>query len=176
MTRGRGAASETVAQQTTETEELWPQLGLVLLRLGLGVLVFVNGVHKFGGWGGPGLEQIARRVQELYPIAAPLDGIIAVAWAAFEVIAGVGLVLGLATRLWAGLYALIAMLSLLTALGGVTGVRLGIEHTFLIFCVTGAYALIGGGPLSLDAWWQRGRTGARSPAERSGASSHDTSR
>lgn len=139
-------------------------LGLMLLRVGLGALLIVHGLQKiFGWWGGSGLSGFEGSLADLgYQHA----GLLTYVGAGAQVAAGLLLVLGLFTPLAAAAalaYLLNALLASVAAEPGVSFVDFviptGHEHQASLVLVAAALTLTGPGRYGLDA----GRGWARRP-------------
>lgn len=74
------------------------EIGALILRVTLGAIFFIHGVVKFQG----GIENIAGWFESL-----GLPGVMAYGVALLEIIGGILLIVGLATRLVAALFALL---------------------------------------------------------------------
>ncbi|WP_193043499.1 DoxX family protein [Mycolicibacterium baixiangningiae] len=137
-------------------------LGLMLLRVGLGVLLVGHGLQKaFGWWGGPGLGGFQDSLAE---IGYQHADILTYVGAAAQIGAGVLLVLGLFTPVAAG----IALAYLINALlAGVAGqsegfpffLPGGFEFQVTLIVIAAAIILTGPGRYGFDA----GRGWARRP-------------
>ncbi|MBS1695821.1 MAG: DoxX family protein [Actinobacteria bacterium] len=139
-------------------------LGLMLLRVGLGALLIVHGLQKaFGWWGGPGLGGFQDSLAEMgYQHA----GILTYVGAGTQIGAGVLLVLGLFTPLAAAAalaYLLNALLAAVVAQPGAGYLSFflpeGHEYQITLIVVAAAIILTGPGRYGFDA----GRGWARRP-------------
>ena len=139
-------------------------LGLMLLRVGLGALLVVHGLQKaFGLWGGPGLNAFRQSVVDLGYQYADILTYVAVAG---QIGAGVLLVLGLFTPLAAAAAVAYLINSLLAAVAtqpdrGYVAFFAPDGHEYLItlIVVAAALTLAGPGRYGFDA----GRGWARRP-------------
>ena len=120
-------------------------LGILVLRLGLGIMFMAHGLQKtFGAFGGPGIKAFSEMLSGL-KMAPPLFWAYVAAYT--ELLGGLFLVIGLQTRLSA------AMLLVLIVTAAITvhlkkGFFLsngGFEYTFIIACVCLALILSGPG-------------------------------
>ena len=139
-------------------------LGLMLLRVGLGALLIVHGLQNaFGWWGGSGLSGFEGTLAEAgYQHA----GLLAYVGAGAQIGAGLLLVLGLFTPLAAAAalaYLINALLATVAAQSGMAFadfvVPTGHEHQVTLVLLAGALTLTGPGRYGLDA----GRGWARRP-------------
>lgn len=155
---GPGDSDEVKAARRRGTQDL----GLMLLRVGLGVLLVGHGLQKvFGWWGGPGLGGFQ---DSLVEIGYQHANILTYVAAAAQIGAGVLLVLGLFTPIAAA----IALAYLINALlAGVAGqsdgfpffLPGGFEFQVTLIVVAAAIILTGPGRYGFDA----GRGWARRP-------------
>lgn len=138
-------------------------LGLLLLRFAVGGVFFAHGAQKvFGLWGGPGISGFARTLDGFgfrqTTNLAWLTGIT-------ELVAGAGVVLGVATPLAAaGLVAIMINTVLLKAgngffVAGASGAA-AVELDVVLGLAAAAIVLTGPGRIALDS----GRTWHRRPA------------
>ncbi|GGX95499.1 DoxX family protein [Streptomyces hiroshimensis] len=124
-------------------------LGILLLRMMLGIIMVAHGTQKlFGWWDGPGLDGTAKGFQ-LWGYPAPKA--MAVIAGLSEALGGAGLFLGLLTPLAAA-----AVLGTMVNALGVTwdgGFLLpkGVEFTLLVAVSAAALALTGPGRYAADA-------------------------
>ncbi|AFM16627.1 putative membrane protein [Mycolicibacterium chubuense NBB4] len=139
-------------------------LGLLLLRVAVGVLLIAHGLQKlFGWWGGPGLGGFRDYLAEVGFRYADILSYVA---AGGQVVAGVLLVLGLFTPVAAaGALAYLVTAVLAEAMEAHNDARLssfltdGHEYEVVLVAVVAAIVLIGPGRYGLDA----GRGWARRP-------------
>jgi putative oxidoreductase len=128
---------------------------ITIVRIVLGVVFFAHGAQiAFGWFGGPGLKNTVRVFREQLRIPAPL-AILAVA---AEFLGGLGLLVGLLSRIAALGIAIVMLVALLTVhwkfgffmnwSGDKRGH--GIEYHILILVLALVVIIKGGGPSSLD--------------------------
>ena len=161
-----GPAGSTAPSDTRPTRRplAWnggTDIGLPLLRLGIGGVVFAHGAQKvFGLWGGTGIAGFATNLQGFgYQQATTLS------WAAgvTELVAGAFLVLGLLTPLAAAAVLAIMINAVLLKLGNgffVTGPKGSdaIELSLVLGLGAACLVLTGPGRIALDngrAWHRR---------------------
>ncbi|MEU7133818.1 DoxX family membrane protein [Streptomyces sp. NPDC046261] len=124
-------------------------LGLLLLRLMLGIIMTGHGTQKLFGWfGGPGIDGTAKAFDS---VGYPAPKAMAVIAGLSETLGGLGLALGLLTPLAAA-----AVLgTMINALGatwdGGFFLPKGVEFTLLVALAATALALTGPGRYSMDA-------------------------
>ncbi|MDN5861623.1 MAG: DoxX family protein [Pseudonocardia sp.] len=165
--KGFGATETTTATKRDSRRKLaWnpgADVGLLLLRLAVGGVVFAHGVQKvFGMWGYPGIAEFTRSVEVLGYQQAP-----ALAWTVgiTEVVAGAFLVLGVIAPLAA---AAILAIKINTVAVGLTGgaallaqlAPTTVEGDVVLGLAAAALVLTGPGHIALD----NGRTWHRRPA------------
>ena len=126
-------------------------IGLLLLRLGVGLTVAAHGAQKLFGWyGGPGLSGFAGLLNKLNLRPAS-----AWAWIAAlaEFAGGLALALGLLTPLagFAVLGSMVVAILLVHAAKGFWNRSGGIEFPLMIATPALALTLTGAGPYSLDS-------------------------
>ena len=161
-----GPAGSTAPSDTRPTRRplAWnggTDIGLLLLRLGIGGVVFAHGAQKvFGLWGGTGIAGFATNLEGLgYQQATTLSWITGVT----ELIAGAFLVLGLLTPLAAAAVLAIMINAVLLKLGNgffVTGPKGSdaIELSLVLGLGAACLVLTGPGRIALDngrAWHRR---------------------
>jgi putative oxidoreductase len=128
---------------------------VTILRIVLGVVFFAHGAQKALGWfGGSGLRSTVQIFRDNLHIPAPL----AVLSVAAEFLGGLGLIVGLLSRV-AALGIAIVMMVALIAVHGKFGFFMnwygekkghGIEYHILVLALAVAVMVKGAGPLSLD--------------------------
>ena len=128
---------------------------ITIVRIVLGVVFFAHGAQKALGWfGGPGLQSTVRVFQEHLRIPAPL----AVLAVAAEFLGGLGLIVGLLSRV-AALSIAVVMIVALLAVHRKFGFFMnwygdkqghGIEYHVLVLALALAVMIKGGGAFSLD--------------------------
>lgn len=130
-----------------ETSPLWLTLPL---RLALGLIFIAHGAQKvFGMWDGPGWAKFTAG-------AAPLGLTPGWAWmgaaALAELVGGLLVLLGLATRLGALLIASVMLVAMFGVhwSGGFFLQNRGIEYTVALFAMSLALLIAGGGRASVD--------------------------
>ena len=158
-----GPAGSTAPSDTRPTRRplAWnggTDIGLLLLRLGIGGVVFAHGAQKvFGLWGGTGIAGFATNLEGLgYQQATTLSWLTGVT----ELIAGAFLVLGLLTPLAAAAVLAIMINAVLLKLGNgffVTGPKGSdaIELSLVLGLGAACLVLTGPGRIALDngrAW------------------------
>lgn len=134
------------------TDSDWLQF---LVRLILGIVFFAHGAQKMLGWfKGPGLKNSIKSLNEHVNIPAPL-GFLAIA---AEFFGGVGLILGLLSRIAAGNVAVIMVVAIVLVHGR-HGLFLnwfgdreghGFEYHLLALALAVVIVVRGSGALSLD--------------------------
>jgi len=120
----------------------------LILRVGLGIVMVAHGWQKYQG-GATGVAGF------LGNLGIPAAGLMAWVVIIVELIGGVCVILGLATRLWALLFGIIMVVAMLTAKGqapliGAMGSGCGKELDVALLVGSLALAGLGGGGLSLD--------------------------
>ena len=121
--------------------------GIALLRVGIGGIFVAHGIQKLAVFGIGGLAGM------LGPLGIPFPTLSAIAVTAAELLGGLALVAGFATR-WAALPIAFSML-----VAGIT-VHLqqgffapnGVEYVLALFLASVALSLTGSGALSVDRW------------------------
>jgi putative oxidoreductase len=134
------------------TDEDWV---ITIVRIVLGVVFFAHGAQKALGWfGGAGLQSTVRVFREQLRIPAPL----ALLSVAAEFLGGLGLIVGLLSRI-AALGIAVVMIVALVAVHGKFGFFMnwygekqghGIEYHILVLALAVAVIIKGGGAFSLD--------------------------
>lgn len=140
--------------------DLWfatsPSWAITCVRVALGVIFFAHGAQKVLGWfGGYGLKGTTG-----YLTSTGLPMVIAYAVCFFEFLGGIGLLLGLLTRL-AALAIIIVMVGAIARVHWRNGFFInwelapgkghGFEANFAFIAMALACVIAGGGALSLDA-------------------------
>jgi putative oxidoreductase len=128
---------------------------VTIVRIVLGVVFFAHGAQKALGWfGGAGLQSTVRVFREQLRIPAPL----ALLSVAAEFLGGLGLIVGLLSRI-AALGIAVVMIVALVAVHGKFGFFMnwygekqghGIEYHILALALALAVIIKGGGAFSLD--------------------------
>jgi putative oxidoreductase len=132
-----------------------PDWTLTIIRVILGVVFFAHGSQKLLGWfGGPGLKQTMRTMHEHLGLPLPL----AFAAVATEFLGGVGLIVGLLSRV-AAIGIGVTMLSAIVMVHGRNGLFMdwfgarknhGYEFHLLAIALVVVLVAKGSGALSLD--------------------------
>ncbi|RKR74902.1 DoxX family protein [Frondihabitans australicus] len=119
-------------------------LGLVALRIGLGVIFAVHGAQK--------LADIAGTQSFFASIGLPLATLLGPAIGVLELVGGIAVVAGLATRVFAGLLGCTAVVAIITthAANGFTVDAGGYEYVLVLALACAGLALTGPGSLALD--------------------------
>jgi len=128
---------------------------ITIVRIVLGVVFFAHGAQKALGWfGGAGLQSTVRVFREQLRIPAPL----ALLSVAAEFLGGLGLIVGLLSRI-AALGIAVVMIVALVAVHGKFGFFMnwygekqghGIEYHILVLALALAVMIKGAGAFSLD--------------------------
>ncbi|MFC7447344.1 DoxX family protein [Rhodococcus daqingensis] len=145
------AMPETIAPETTSGRGTL-DLGLLVLRLGLGTVVLFHGLQKlFGWWNGPGLEGFETTLSDAGFEQARL---LAILGAVGEVTAGTLLIFGLATPL-AGAAVLVVLINAwcvrqVAEPGLQFFAPSGVEHETMLVAAAVAVVLTGPGRFSVD--------------------------
>jgi putative oxidoreductase len=132
---------------------LHPDWGITLVRLMTGLLFSVHGYQKFAG----GIGGMATLFAKL---AIPLPGLMAPFIAILELVGGVLLLLGVATRVVAGLFAVEMLVTTLWVKIPSAGWNASdLDRMLLVACVL--LVLAGPGAAALDRlwWWEREEVG-----------------
>lgn len=125
------------------------QFAALPLRLGLGVIFIAHGLQKaFGAFAGPGIEGFSKFLSSLGFAPA---GLWAYAAAYTELLGGLFLILGIATRISSGLiFIVIAVAALKVHLAkGFFLSSGGFEYTLLILCACLSLIIYGPGKWSI---------------------------
>ncbi len=133
-----------------------PSWAITVVRVTLGVIFFAHGSQKVFGWfGGYGLKGTTG-----YLISTGLPPVVAYAVCFFELLGGVGLVLGLLTRL-AAVAIITVMIGAIVVVHWAHGFFInwelapgkghGFEANLAFIAMAVACVIAGGGALSLDA-------------------------
>ncbi|PCN49722.1 hypothetical protein Csp2054_01955 [Curtobacterium sp. 'Ferrero'] len=133
-------------------------IGLTVLRVVLGVVFVAHGAQKFA----QGIPQVARGFAGM---GVPLAEVATPLVAGLELVGGVFLVLGVATRVLAGLLAVDMVVAGLLAhvSAGFFAQGGGVEYVLVLAAAALAVTLTGPGRFSLDAVVQRTRRRRRAP-------------
>ncbi|NGN65568.1 DoxX family protein [Streptomyces sp. A7024] len=147
--------SFAAAQPRTATTR---DVGLLLLRLALGVIMVAHGTQKlFGYFGGPGLDGAAKGFRAMgYPASKSMATVAGLT----ETLGGVGLIFGFITPLAAAA----VMGTMINAIGvrwGAFFAPAGMEYELLLAAAAAALCLTGPGRLSVDNWLPRLRDESR---------------
>ncbi len=124
-----------------------PVIGLLLIRLVVGVIFIAHGYVKFA------VDGIAATTSFLGSLGVPYPELAAPALIALEVVGGALLVLGLGTRILGGLFAIDMLVAVLLVhlRGGFFVQDGGFEFAMLLGVLGVALALTGPGALSIDS-------------------------
>jgi putative oxidoreductase len=156
-----------ISMLAIEREKTARDLGLLAIRLILGVVFLYHGSQKlFGAFGGPGLTGFSGYLASL---GVPAPGVNAVLAASAEFFGGAFLLVGLFTRLAAIPLAATMTVAILSVHSkGFNASTGGMEYPLTLLVVAIGLALTGAGGLSLDALLARRRhaTVAATPAAR----------
>ncbi len=117
----------------------YPHIGLVMIRLALGILFFSHGFFKFSD----GIENTVAFFETI-----GLSGFLAYVVGIIELAGGVLMILGLGTRIVSVLFAIILIGALLTVKRS-TGMLGGYELDLALLAMSISLMLGGGGPFSL---------------------------
>ncbi|MGL4463297.1 MAG: DoxX family protein [Planctomycetia bacterium] len=141
-------------------------LGLLLIRLMVGWVFVFHGAQKvFGVFEGPGIAKFA---EALASMGVPNHEPMAYAAAFAELLGGVSLILGFATRLFAVPLLVTMLVAAFVAHGKAFSLQAGgMEYALTLAVVSGAFVLTGPGRFSVDvlAFVRRATTAAPPPAE-----------
>ncbi|MCA0989308.1 DoxX family protein [Guptibacillus algicola] len=117
----------------------YPHIGLVIIRLALGLLFFSHGFFKFSD----GIENTVAFFETI-----GLSGFLAYVVGTIELTGGVLMILGLGTRVVSVLFSIILIGALLTVKRS-TGMLGGYELDIALLAMSFALTIGGGGPYSL---------------------------
>lgn len=122
--------------------------GLLVIRLGIGLIIAAFGVwHLFGWWGGPGIKKTGQGFEQLgYPAPEAMAVVAGLA----EALGGLGLALGLFTPL-AGAAVAATMANAVVAAEWESGFFEGIAFPLAIGVTAAGLALSGPGRIAVDA-------------------------
>jgi putative oxidoreductase len=136
------------------TKEGRKDLGLALLRVGIGGIFVAHGIQKLAVFGISGLAGFMTQ------IGVPFPTLSAVAVTAAELLGGLALVAGFFTR-WAALPLAFSMIVAALTVHLKAGFFLpnGVEYVLTLFVASVALALTGSGALSVDRLLERRRAG-----------------
>lgn len=140
--------TDTAPTTSTEVRTAAPttDLGLLVLRVVMGIVMFLHGWQKFFTNGTDGVEQM------LTGAGVPMPGITAIALPALELVGGALLVLGVATRVLGVLFTL-SMIGAIIWIHGAAGFFAaggGYEFVLVLAAIGVTLALTGGGRFSVD--------------------------
>ncbi|HEU0013139.1 MAG TPA: DoxX family protein [Longimicrobium sp.] len=137
----------------------WTDLGLLVLRVVLGIVMFMHGYQKVFEMGVGGVEQF------FGSLGLPVPGISALLVSYLELVGGALLVLGVATRLLGLAFAFELLVALFTAhlSKGFYSQDGGYELVLMLAAAALALALTGPGAWSVDAAVGRRRRVAAEP-------------
>lgn len=122
--------------------------GLLLLRLGIGLLMAAHGAqHLFGWFGGLGLDGTAAYFTSS---GYPMGGVMAVVAGVSELLGGLGLALGLLTPLSAAAILGTMINAVAVSWEGEVLNPSGVEHELLLALGAAALALTGPGRIAAD--------------------------
>jgi putative oxidoreductase len=143
---------EPMLRDLLSTDADWT---LTIIRTLMGVVFFAHGAQKLLGWyGGPGLKQTMRTMHDYLGLPLPL----AFAAVATEFFGGVGLIVGLLSRV-AAVGIGVTMLSAIVMIHGRNGLFMdwygarknhGYEYHLLAIALAVVLVMKGSGALSLD--------------------------
>lgn len=144
-------------RQLIQTAPLWATLPV---RLALGTIFIAHGAQKvFGIWGGRGLTQFTGGES---PLGLRPSWLWLGAAAFAELIGGILVLIGLLTRVGAGVLAPVMIVAMFGVHWGAFFIQdRGIEYTLALLGMTLALLIAGGGRLSVDERLMRGGRGGR---------------
>lgn len=140
-----------------------PAIGLLALRVGLGLVFVVHGAQKlFGLFGGGGLEGTA---QFFGAVGIPMPGVMALVVGIVEFFGGIAMIAGAFTHVVSLLLAIVQAVAIVTVHlpNGFTGEG-GYEFNFVLFLGAVALFFIGPGRYSVDVARRADRSPAPTPA------------
>ncbi|MFM7468701.1 MAG: DoxX family protein [Vampirovibrionales bacterium] len=139
----------------TQLTQRFSSIGLLIIRLAIGMVFIAHGLDKlFGTFGGGGLPETTKQFAELGLQPASFQALMA---GLTEAGGGILLTLGLFTRLGAVMVASTMVVAILVVhlSGGLFARDGGFEYPLVILASTAHLAMVGGGHLSLDAFLLR---------------------
>jgi putative oxidoreductase len=127
---------------------------MTILRVAVGVIMTVHGFQK--------LTDLATWESNFANMGIPLPALSVLLATAGELLGGLGLLVGLLTRIAAfGVFCTMAVAVLVVHLpNGLLASNNGFEYPLTLLCAASFFLAAGAGPISLDAWFGR-FTGAR---------------
>lgn len=129
-------------------------LGLFILRFVVGVIFFLHGSQKLFGWfNGNGLMSTALWMESL---GLKPGMIMAIISGSFEVLGGILFIVGLYTKVAAGMLGSVMCVAIATVHlpNGFWNVNGGYEYNLVLLAITISIAFIGAGKYSLDERWR----------------------
>jgi putative oxidoreductase len=126
-------------------------LGLLIIRVVVGLVFFAHGAQKvFGWWGGPGLTNFAAGSAPYSWMQPSWLWLYAAAFG--ELVGGAFVLLGLLTRVGAILIAVVMLVAIFGVhwAAGFFLQNMGYEYAFSLLLIAIALIISGGGRLSLD--------------------------
>lgn len=147
MTTQATAQPHPTSPRSRRTLPAYPDLALLVLRLALGIIVLAHGAQKVFQFGLAGTGQsFAGMGVPLGEIAGPVVGII-------ELVGGIAIIVGVATRVFAVLVAITMAVATFLVHGGngIFAADGGFELTLILGAAALALALASAGRFSVDA-------------------------